>query len=48
MSEEELVKKLRNEYFRNWRKNNKDKVKAINQKYWKKKYIKIKEVKKDD
>lgn len=34
----ELQKKIRNEYFRNWRKKNPEKVQKINQRFWKKKY----------
>jgi hypothetical protein len=31
---EQQAKDLRNEYLRNWRKKNKDKVKAAQQRYW--------------
>lgn len=31
---QEKAKKLQREYHKNWRANNRDKVKAINQKYW--------------
>ena len=31
---EELVQRERNAYFRQWRKKNKDKVRAINKRYW--------------
>jgi hypothetical protein len=31
---EQRAKELRNEYLRNWRKKNKDKVKAAQQRYW--------------
>lgn len=34
----ELIKKAKREYFKNWRKNNKDKVKEHNARYWKKYY----------
>lgn len=33
----DYVKEVKQEYFRNWRKNNKDKVKKNNANYWKKK-----------
>lgn len=32
----ENARKARNEYMREWRKNNKDKVKANNKRYWEK------------
>ena len=32
----ELIKKEKQEYFKTWRKNNKDKVKEHNARYWKK------------
>lgn len=31
---EELARQLRNQKSKEWRDNNKDKVKAINQRYW--------------
>lgn len=31
---QEKAKELQREYHKNWRANNKDKVKAINQNYW--------------
>lgn len=34
---ENLARELRNKQARDWRKNNKDKVKEINRKYWLKK-----------
>ena len=34
---EEIARKERLEYFRNWRANNKEKVKKHNQNYWRKK-----------
>ncbi len=37
ISEEKLqeqIRKLKNKRVREWRRNNKDKVKAINQRYW--------------
>ncbi len=34
---EKKVKDARNEYFRNWRKKNKDKIKEYNNRYWEKK-----------
>lgn len=37
---EELARKKRNEYHRNWRKNNPDKVKQYNQNYWLKRALK--------
>ena len=36
------VRKLRNEYMREWRANNKDKVKEAQDRYWNKKIKKIK------
>ena len=38
-----LAKKIRNEKAKEWRNKNKDKVKAINQRYWLNKAKKIKE-----
>lgn len=32
----EEARKARNEYMKEWRKNNKDKVRANNQRYWEK------------
>lgn len=32
----EEIKKAKNEYFRTWRKNNRDKVKKAQEKYWEK------------
>lgn len=41
---EELIKEEKREYARNWRKENKEKVRANNQRYWKKKALeKLKE-----
>ncbi|UYZ34972.1 hypothetical protein OD350_22395 [Clostridium beijerinckii] len=40
MSEE--AKKARSEYMRKWRRNNKDKVKAAQERYWSKKAQEIK------
>ena len=37
MSEEELIKKAKNEYMKNYRKTHKDKISEINKKYWLKK-----------
>ena len=34
---EELAKELRNEYFRKWRSENKDRSKKITEDYWKRK-----------
>lgn len=34
---EELAKQERLEYYRNWRKNNKEKIKQSNANYWKRK-----------
>ena len=33
----ELVRSVKNEYFRKWRKENRDKVKRTQEKYWQKK-----------
>lgn len=33
---EEKIKKAKNEYFRTWRKNNRDKVKKAQERYWEK------------
>lgn len=38
MTEHEKIRKAKNEYMREWRKNNKDKVTTINKKYWLNKY----------
>ena len=43
----EMAKKARNEYHREYRKKNKDKIKEINVKYWANKYLKN-EVKSND
>ncbi|MFV0275526.1 MAG: phosphatase [Bacilli bacterium] len=43
----DLVKEAKQEYFRNWRKNNKDKVKKSNAKYWLKKAELLKTQKKE-
>lgn len=51
LSEEEIqelvkeAKEQKNQYNREWRKNNKEKVKAINQRYWIKKAQKLREEK---
>lgn len=37
---ENLIKEEKREYARQWRKNNKDKVKETNKRYWKKKVLK--------
>jgi hypothetical protein len=42
-----MAKKARNEYHREYRKKNKDKIKEINVKYWANKYLKN-EVKSND
>lgn len=34
---QQKVAEIKRDYFRNWRKNNKDKVKEINKRYWEKK-----------
>lgn len=39
----QLAKEIKNEKAREWRRNNKDKVKVINQRYWLKKAKKLKE-----
>lgn len=33
---DEQIKQEKRNYFKNWRKNNKDKVRAINKRYWEK------------
>ncbi len=33
----DLQKKIKNEYFRNWRKQNPEKVQKINERFWRKK-----------
>lgn len=43
---EEAIKEAKREYYKNWRANNKDKVKAINQRFWEKKRKEL-EVKND-
>ena len=48
MNLQELAKKLKNENAREWRRKNKDKVKAINQRYWINKAKKLKEEEKSD
>ncbi len=37
-----LIKKARNAYMKQWRKNNKERIKIINSRYWLKKAIKRK------
>lgn len=37
---EELVKEEKREYARQWRKNNKDKVRETNKRYWEKRTLK--------
>lgn len=39
----EEAKKLKKEYFRKWRANNKDKVKEYNKRYWERKAAEAKE-----
>ena len=34
------IKNEKRKYFKNWRSRNKDKVKAINERYWKKRALK--------
>lgn len=36
---EELIRQEKNEYFKKWRKNNPDKIKEINRRYWEKKAL---------
>lgn len=36
MNEENLAREARNQYLRDWRRNNPERVKAINQRYWEK------------
>lgn len=40
LDKEEMARRARNDYQKEWRKSNKDKVKEYNQKYWAKKYKK--------
>lgn len=42
LNDDELAKFMQKEYFRNWRANNKDKIKEYNSKYWKKRAEKLK------
>lgn len=37
MTKQELIKKAKNQYVREWRKKNRDKVKQYNDRYWEKK-----------
>ena len=39
----EKAKQLKREYYREWRAKNKDRVKAINERYWQKKALKEQE-----
>lgn len=41
LSKEEMAKTAKRDYMRKWRKNNKDKVKASQQRYWEKQYLNI-------
>lgn len=45
---EDLVKKVKQNYMKEWRKNNKDRVKIHNQRYWKKKAFDDLNKRKDD
>lgn len=38
----DIVNDVKKEYFKNWRKNNKDKIKEYNSRYWQKKADNIK------
>jgi len=38
---EELARELQREYLREWRRNNPDKVKEYNERYWKKKALEM-------
>ena len=42
------IRAVRNEYMRNWRARNKDKVRAINQRYWAKYATRKREVAADE
>ena len=48
IDKEEMARQARNEYQREWRKANKDKVKEYNKRYWNKKYKEFKETKEDE
>ena len=37
ISTDEAIREKKREYFRNWRKNNPDKVKAAQERYWRRK-----------
>ena len=37
----DLIKLAKNEYHRNWQRNNKDRVKKAQEKYWQKKALKL-------
>ena len=37
---DELIKEEKRKYYKNWRKNNKDKIKKHNKDYWKKRAMK--------
>ena len=43
-----FVNQIKKEYYKNWRKNNKDKIKNYNSKYWEKRAEKIKNKKAKD
>ena len=36
----EMVKQVKREYFKNYRENNKSKIKAINKRYWERRALK--------
>ena len=41
MGMNDKAKQARNEYMKNWRKNNPDKIKRIQERYWNKKFDKL-------
>lgn len=45
---DEQVKREKREYFKNWRQNNKARIKEINKRYWEKRAIENQKIRKDD
>lgn len=41
LNENEVARQMQREYFKNWRVNNKDKIKEYNSKYWKRRAKKL-------
>lgn len=41
IKENEVAREMQREYFRNWRANNRDKIKEYNSRYWKKRAEKL-------